>query len=64
LVSTKLHLIYPLEEPGAHCIEGWVGIEASLDNTENLTYSEIRSLDRPVAIPSTLYRSPIGLVIE
>jgi len=28
--------IYPQERPGAHCQGGWVGLIASLNDTENL----------------------------
>ena len=42
----------PMERPSIHCIGGWVGLRASL---ENLTLSGIRSPDRP-AHSKSLYQ--------
>jgi hypothetical protein len=36
----------PRETPGTHCTEGWLGLGAGLDSTENLASSGIRSPDR------------------
>jgi len=37
VVSTMLWPLNPQERPITHCTEGWVGLQAGLDSTENLS---------------------------
>jgi hypothetical protein len=55
VVSATLQPLYPREKPGTHCTEGWMGLGANLDGTENIAFIEIRSPDRP-ARSESLYR--------
>ena len=45
----------PLERPGTHCTEGWVGLRAGLDWCGKSRLTGIRSPDRP-APRQSLYR--------
>jgi hypothetical protein len=47
--------LYPLERPGTHCTEGWVGPGAGLDRCGKSRPTGIRSPDRP-ARSESLYR--------
>jgi len=61
LVSATSRPLYPQEEPGTHCIRGWVGPRAGLDECrKSLTHRD--SIPEPsslylVAVPTELPRS-------
>ena len=44
----------PGMRPSTHCIEGWVGLRAGLKGEKNLTFTRIRSPDRPACSESQL----------
>ena len=55
VVSATPRPLHRREKPGTHCIGGWVGPRAGLDDAENLAPTGILSPDRP-ARSESLYR--------
>jgi hypothetical protein len=55
VVNATPRSLYPWENPGTHCVRGWVGPRAGLEGEKNLVPTGIRSPDRP-ARGESLYR--------